>query len=126
MENLFKELEDYESPLIHESNSIYFRNLQVHASQVLSSITTVSGKLSFMTDYYLSVISNRINEVVKTLALVATICVPITVVAGVYRMNFQYMPELSSSVAYLIVLSSMVGWVYLFTDILEGKYGYND
>ncbi len=109
LENLFKELEDYESPLIQKSNSIYFRNLQDHITQVLSSITAVSDKLSSMNDYYLSVVSNKTNEVMKTLALVATICVPITVIAGVYGMNFQFMPELSSPIAYPIVLSSMVG-----------------
>ena len=109
LENLFKELEDYESPLIQESNSVYFRNLQDHITQVLSSITAVSDKLSSMNDYYLSVVSNKTNEVMKTLALVATICVPITVIAGVYGMNFQFMPELSSPIAYPIVLGSMVG-----------------
>lgn len=106
--NLFKEIDDYESPLISESNSIYFRNLQDHIDQVLSSITAVSDKLSSMNDYYLSVVSNKTNDVMKTLALVATICVPITVIAGVYGMNFQYMPELSSPIAYPIVLGSMV------------------
>lgn len=109
LDNLFKELEDYESPLIRESNSIYFRNLQDHITQVLSSITAVSDKLSSMNDYYLSVLSNKTNEVMKTLALVATICVPITVIAGIYGMNFQYMPELSSPIAYPIVLGAMVG-----------------
>jgi magnesium transporter len=45
----------------------------------------------------------------KTLALVATICVPITVIAGIFGMNFQHMPELSHPYSYPIVLSSMAG-----------------
>ena len=109
LENLFEELEDYESPLIYESNSIYFRNLHDHITQVLASINSVKDKLSSMNEYYLSVVSNKTNEIMKTLALVATICVPITVIAGVYGMNFQHMPELSSPVAYPIVLGSMIG-----------------
>ena len=109
LENMFAKLEDYEPSLIRESNLIYFRNLHDHISQVLSSTSAVKDKLSSMNEYYLSVVSNKTNEIMKTLALVATICVPITVIAGIYGMNFQHMPELSSPMAYPIVLASMAG-----------------
>ena len=107
LENIFANLEEYEPSLIRESNLVYFRNLQDHISQVLSSTSAVKDKLSSMNEYYLSVVSNKTNEIMKTLALVATICVPITVIAGIYGMNFQHMPELSSPIAYPIVLASM-------------------
>ena len=109
LEKMFVNMEDYEQSLIHESNSVYFRNLHDHISQVLSSTSAVKDKLSSMNEYYLSVVSNKTNEIMKTLALVATICVPITVIAGIYGMNFQHMPELSSPIAYPIVLASMAG-----------------
>ena len=109
LENIIPDIEDYESPLIEESHSIYFRDLHDHITQVSSAINALRDRLNSLNDYYLAVISNRTNEVMKTLALVATICVPITVIAGVYGMNFQNMPELSSPFAYPIVLASMAG-----------------
>ena len=106
---MIPELEDFDSSLIDESNSVYFKDLHDHIIQISSTLDAVKDKLSSMNDYYLSVVSNRTNEVMKTLALVATICVPITVIAGIYGMNFQYMPELSSPISYPIVLVTMAG-----------------
>lgn len=109
LEKIIPELEDYELPFIDETNSIYFRDLQDHVNQTLSAFNVVKDRLTTMNDYYLSVVSNRTNEVMKTLALVATLCVPITVIAGIYGMNFQNMPELSSKYGYPVVLSVMAG-----------------
>lgn len=117
LKKIIPELDDYDSPLIEETHSIYFRDLHDHINQISSTTYAVKDKLSSMTDFYLSVVSNRTNEVMKTLALVATICVPITVVAGIYGMNFQYMPELSSPFGYPVVLASMAG-------IALSLYGY--
>ena len=103
------DLEDFESTLVNDVNHIYFRDLQDHINQISSTVNAIKDKLSSMSDYYISVVSNRTNEVMKTLALVATICIPITVIAGVYGMNFQHMPELSHPSAYPIVLATMVG-----------------
>lgn len=109
LKHMIPKLEEYETELFHNENHMYFRDLQDHIVQISAMIDMVNEKLSSLNDYYLAVISNRTNEVMKTLALVATICVPITVVAGIYGMNFQYMPELSSPFAYPIVLVVMVG-----------------
>ena len=117
MKKIIPELDDYDSPLIEDSHSIYFRDLHDHINQISSTTFAIRDKLSSMTDFYLSVVSNRTNEVMKTLALVATICVPLTVVAGIYGMNFQYMPELSSPIGYPLVLISMAG-------IALSLYGY--
>lgn len=107
LNTIIPELQEYDTKLFHEENHVYFRDLQDHITQTSATILTVKDKLSSMNDYYLAVVSNRTNEVMKTLALVATICVPITVIAGIYGMNFQHMPELSSPYAYPIVLSAM-------------------
>jgi magnesium transporter len=117
LKKIIPELDDYDSPLIGDSHSIYFRDLHDHINQISSTTFATKEKLSSMTDFYLSVVSNRTNEVMKTLALVATICVPITVVAGIYGMNFQNMPELSSPFGYPLVLASMAG-------IALSLYGY--
>ena len=59
--------------------------------------------LSGMLDIYLSSISNRMNEVMKVLTIIATIFMPLTFIAGVYGMNFKYMPELEWPWGYFVV-----------------------
>jgi magnesium transporter len=59
--------------------------------------------ISGMLDIYLSSVSNRMNEVMKVLTIIATIFIPLTLVAGIYGMNFQYMPELGWRWGYPVV-----------------------
>jgi len=68
--------------------------------------------------------SNKTNEVMKTLALVFIICVPITVIAGIYGMDFQYLSEISSPIAYPVVLASMTGVGISLYGYLEEKNGF--
>ena len=83
-----------DSPLIRELSVLYFRDVYDHAVQVIDTIETYRDMLSGMLDIYLSSISNRMNEVMKVLTVIATIFMPLTFLAGVYGMNFKYMPEL--------------------------------
>ena len=87
-------LERGESKLIHESTGIYLRDVYDHTIQVIDTIETYRDMLSGMLDIYLSSISNRMNQVMKVLTIIATIFIPLTFVAGIYGMNFEYMPEL--------------------------------
>jgi len=64
--------------------------------------------LSGMLDIYLSSISNRLNEVMKVLTIIATIFMPLTFIAGVYGMNFKYMPELEWPWGYFMVWGIML------------------
>jgi magnesium transporter len=64
--------------------------------------------VSGMLDIYLSSMSNRMNEVMKVLTIIATIFIPLTFIAGIYGMNFKYMPELEWHWAYFGVLTIMV------------------
>jgi magnesium transporter len=59
-------------------------------------------------DIYLSSISNRTNDVVKVLTIISTIFMPLTFIAGVYGMNFEYMPELKWKYGYFVVLGAML------------------
>ena len=68
--------------------------------------------LSGMLDIYLSSISNRMNEVMKVLTIIATIFIPLTFLAGVYGMNFKYMPELGNPWSYP-VLWVVMGFIAL-------------
>jgi magnesium transporter len=87
-------LERGELSLIRESTEIYLRDVYDHTIQVVDTIETFRDMISGMLDIYLSSVSNRMNEVMKVLTIIATIFIPLTLIAGIYGMNFQYMPEL--------------------------------
>lgn len=101
-------LERGESPLIHESTGIYLRDVYDHTIQVVDTIETFRDMVSGMLDIYLSSISNKMNEVMKVLTIIATIFIPLTFVAGLYGMNFKYIPELEWHWGYFAVLFVMV------------------
>ncbi len=94
--NLLRE----ESNIIKESTHIYLRDLYDHTIQVIDTIETFRDLISGMVDMYMSSISNKMNEVMKVLTIFAAIFIPLTFIAGVYGMNFQYMPELTLPWAY--------------------------
>ena len=108
LREVINRLERWESSLIKKSTSIYLRDLYDHTIQVIDSIETFRDVLSGMLDIYLSSVSNRMNEVMKVLTIIATIFIPLTLVAGIYGMNFRFMPELETSVGYPIVLLLML------------------
>ena len=83
-----------ESSLIKESTGVYLRDVYDHTIQVIDTIETFRDMVSGMLDIYLSSTSNRMNEVMKVLTIIATIFIPLTFIAGIYGMNFKYMPEL--------------------------------
>jgi len=93
-------LERCESPLIHESTSIYLRDVYDHTIQVIDTVESFRDMVSGMLDIYLSSISNKMNEVMKVLTIMASIFIPLTFIAGIYGMNFEYMPELKWKWAY--------------------------
>ncbi|NBJ14736.1 MAG: magnesium/cobalt transporter CorA [Dehalobacter sp. 4CP] len=74
--------------------AVYMRDLYDHVIQIIDAVETIRDVLSGMLDIYLSSVSNRMNEIMKVLTIIATIFIPLTFIAGVYGMNFRYMPEL--------------------------------
>ncbi len=96
-------LERWESPLIQESTRLFLRDVYDHTIQVIDTVETFRDMLSGMLDLYLSSVSNRMNEVMKVLTIIATLFIPITALAGIYGMNFKYMPELDLHWTYPLV-----------------------
>jgi magnesium transporter len=96
-------LERGESSLIQEATRIYLRDVYDHTIQVIDSVETFRDMLSGMHDTYLSSISNRMNEIMKVLTIIATIFIPLTFIAGIYGMNFKFMPELAWRWSYFAV-----------------------
>jgi len=97
-----------ESTLIMESTNVYLKDVHDHIIHIIDTIETYKEMLSGMLDIYLSSLSNKMNEVMKVLTLVATIFIPLTFIAGVYGMNFQHMPELAWKWSYPVVWIVMI------------------
>jgi len=109
LREVISRLERWDSKLIKKSTDIFLRDVYDHTIQVIDAIESFRDMLSGMLDIYLSSISNRMNEVMKVLTIIATIFIPLTLVAGIYGMNFKYMPELGWDGGYPFVLLFMLG-----------------
>jgi len=96
-----------EFSLISESTAVYLRDVYDHTIQVIDTVESLRDVLGGMLDLYLSTISNRMNEVMKVLTIIATIFIPLTFVAGIYGMNFKYMPELEWHWGYYMIWGVM-------------------
>ncbi|MDJ0658412.1 MAG: magnesium/cobalt transporter CorA [Crocosphaera sp.] len=96
-----------ESSLISSEAQIYFRDCYDHVIQILDIVETYRELASSLMDAYLSSMSNKMNEVMQVLTVVSTIFIPLTFIAGVYGMNFEYMPELHTRWGYFICLGLM-------------------
>ena len=95
------------SVLIREATAPYFRDVYDHTIQIIDTVETFRDMMSGLMDLFLSSISNRMNEVMKVLTIIATIFIPLTFVAGLYGMNFANMPELQWRYGYFGILGLM-------------------
>ncbi|HUT04233.1 MAG TPA: magnesium/cobalt transporter CorA [bacterium] len=100
-------LQRLESSLVQESTNLFLRDAHDHIIQIIDTVESFRDTLTGMLDTYLSTISNRMNEVMKVLTIIATIFIPLTFIAGVYGMNFKFMPELEWGFGYFAVLIAM-------------------
>ena len=110
-----------ESPLIKDSTKVYLRDVYDHTIQVMDTIATYRDMLRGMLDVYLSTVSNKMNEVMKVLTIIATIFIPLTFIAGIYGMNFAHMPELGWRWAYPAVMLLMVIMVVIMLGYFRKK-----
>ena len=92
-----------ESSIVQETNKVFIRDVYDHTMQVIDTIDSLRDIISGLMDLYLSTVSNKMNEVMKVLTIMATIFIPLTFVAGIYGMNFKYMPELEWKWSYLVL-----------------------
>jgi magnesium transporter len=97
-----------DSPLVSEATKIYLRDVYDHTIQVIENIETFRDMSASLLETYLSSLSNKLNEVIKVLTIISTIFIPLTFLAGLYGMNFRYMPELESPLGYPAVLFLMM------------------
>ncbi len=111
----------HESPLVREATVPYVRDVYDHVIHVIDSVDIYREMLSGMLDMYLSSVSNRLNQVMKVLTVIATIFMPLTFIAGVYGMNFKYMPELEWYWGYPFVLLIMIGIAFFMLFYFKRK-----
>jgi magnesium transporter len=96
-----------ESPHISDDTKVFLRDCYDHVIQLQESIESYREVCSDLRDYHLSAVSNRTNEVMKTLTIVSTIFIPLSFLAGLYGMNFETMPELRWKYGYFALLTVM-------------------
>ncbi len=101
-------LERLETPLIKETTDVFLRDVYDHTIQIIDNVETSRDILSGMLETYLSSVSNRMNEVMKVLTIIATIFIPLTFIVGVYGMNFKLMPELEWRWGYFLIWGIIV------------------
>jgi magnesium transporter len=121
LRELVSALERCESTLVHESTGIYFRDVYDHTIQIIDTVESYRDIISGMVDIYLSSISNKMNEVMKVLTIFASIFIPLTFVAGIYGMNFDYMPELKWHPGYFAALGFMAFIVVILLIYFKRK-----
>ena len=107
LRELINGMQKIESEIIKDNTRIYLRDIYDHTIQVIDSVEDLRETLSLMMDVYLSSLSNKLNDIMKVLTVIATIFIPLTFIAGVYGMNFDYMPELRWRWGYPAILLFM-------------------
>ena len=109
-------LERSETPLVKESTELYFRDVYDHTVRAVDTLETYRDMVSGMLEIYISSVSNKMNEIMKVLTIIATIFIPLTFIAGVYGMNFKFMPEIQWHWGYFasLFLMAVVGITMIF------------
>ena len=110
--NPFKEavrkLVNAEPEYMRSAGKQYITDLNDHMQSIGETMEILRESLESLMDLYNSTVSNKMNEVMQVLTIVSTIFIPLTFIAGIYGMNFQYMPELAWKNGYFYTLGTMV------------------
>jgi magnesium transporter len=93
-------LQHADTEILTPQTQVYLRDVYEHTIQVIDTLETYRDLLAGTQDLYLSVLSNRMNEIMKVLTVMSSVFIPLTFIVGVYGMNFKYMPELDSRWGY--------------------------
>ncbi len=123
LRDVFNTLLRREQPIFPRETHVYFQDVFDHLIRVADTVDTLRDMLSSTMDAYLSVSGNRMNLVMKRLTSISTILMSVTLIAGIYGMNFDKMPELKWRYGYIFALLSMVGvGLGLYTYLKKVKW----
>jgi magnesium transporter len=109
LRELLAAIQRSESPLLDEKTRRYFGDIYDHAIRIIEAMESYRDLIAGMLDIYLSSVSNKMNETMKVLTVFASIFIPLTFIAGVYGMNFDYMPELKWRWSYPVLWIVFIG-----------------
>jgi magnesium transporter len=109
LRDVFNILLRREQPIFPHEMRVYFQDVFDHLIRVTDLVDTLRDVIGSTMDAYLSVSGNRMNMVMKRLTSMSAILMSVTLIAGIYGMNFDLMPELKWRYGYVVALSSMVG-----------------
>lgn len=118
LRDIINRIEKSEHKLIKPRTLQFYRDIYDHIIQLSDTIDIYREMVFSLMDMYMTSISNKMNEVMKVLTIMATIFIPLTFIAGIYGMNFEYMPELDYRYSYYILWAVMIivflGMLYYF------------
>ncbi len=109
LRELLASIQRSESPLLNAKTKRYFGDVYDHVIRVSEAMESYRDLIAGMLDIYLSSVSNKMNETMKVLTVFASIFIPLTFIAGVYGMNFEYMPELKWKWGYPVLWLVFIG-----------------
>ena len=107
LREVISSLQRGDSPLFTRNTLLYLRDVYDHTVHVIESIESLRDVTAGMLDIYLSSVSFRISTVMKVLTVITTIFMPLTLITGIYGMNFTYMPGLEWHTGFFVVLGAM-------------------
>jgi len=129
MENISPVAEGLKSFRIDDSDFIsndyinYYNDVKDHLKQISDNINNQRETLTSLMEFYMIRISNQMNQVMKTLTIIATIFIPLTFIVGIYGMNFHYMPEISWKWSYpLLMIFMLAGGVAWYIYMRRKKW----
>jgi magnesium transporter len=108
VKELISRLIDSENPLITKDTKLFLRDVHDHTVEINESLQIYREMSMSLMEMYMSNMSNKMNEVMKVLTIMASIFIPLTFIAGIYGMNFDHMPELHSKNGYYYVWAVMI------------------
>ncbi|WP_274475652.1 magnesium/cobalt transporter CorA [Mangrovimonas aestuarii] len=118
LREIISRIEKSEHNLIQNKNIQFYRDVYDHIIQLSDTIEIYREMIWSLMDMYMTAISNKMNEVMKVLTIIATIFIPLSFIAGVYGMNFDHIPELHYKYGYYILWCVMIliflGMLYYF------------
>jgi magnesium transporter len=97
-----------DAPMVRDATRLYLRDTHDHCVQLSEIVESYREMVTGLINLQLAVVSNRMNEVMKVLTIMASIFIPLTFMAGIYGMNFEHMPELHSTWGYPLLWAAMV------------------
>lgn len=118
LREVINRIEKNDNTLIQNKTITYYRDVYDHLIQVSENIEIYREMTWSLMDMYMTSISNKMNEVMKVLTIMASIFIPLTFIAGIYGMNFEYIPELKFRYGYFVIWGIMIliflGMLYYF------------